>query len=301
MPTNEELAGEPPTLTGLRTALATRAGGDENRLFALLDGARIPKLWVMLDRLGVPARGLYRGDAAEELVHVMPFVARVPLEGPLPLWLAIGEGVLETIVFGLAPATLDELQLHFRRFLTVLDAAGVRNYLRFYDPRVLPPLLEGSTDAERRQFFGAVEMFFVPEAREPDGTPRFRELRRPPGPVELPPPSATSPFQLTAHQEACLARDAEARYDAACMAWLRERFAPALQGRADEDLAATVARARSLGVALGLAGRDVTTVAEALVLGFGAGHEDEVRRAPARQRRASLEGIRDRLAAERGA
>ena len=80
------------------------------------------------------------------------------------------------------------------------------------------------------------------------------------------------------------------------MQWLREQFPAPLQARADADVAGIVVRARTLGPVLGLeAGRDVTTLAEALVLGFGAEDEAEVRRAVASQRRTVLEGIRDRL------
>lgn len=302
-PIGEELVGEPPTADALRAALAERCGHDDGRLFALLDGARSPNLSVMLRELGVAALGLYRAGAEEALGHVMPSIARVTLPGPLPLWLAVAPEMLESVVFLVADATLEQLQTHFRRLLLVLDARGARNYLRFYDARVLPPLLEGSTEAERGQIFGPVEMFFALAGREADGAPIFRDLRRPDGlPPDLRPPSATHPFRLSERHEAVLARDALARYDARCVLWLRERFPGAVAGRADDDLQQVVVRARTLGPVLGLrAGRDVTTLAEALVLGLGGEDEAEIRRAPGPGRRARLEGIRDRLATERTA
>ncbi len=301
--TGEDLTGEPPPTHALRAALSALCGHDDGRLFALLDGARIPDLSVMLRELGVPALGLYRAGAAEDLGHVMPSIARVPLAGPLPLWLTIGNELLESAVFLVAPATLEELQTHFRRLLLVLDPRGARNYLRFYDARVLPPLLEGSTDGERVQLFGPVEAFFVLERWAPDGTPGFRELRRPrSAPPDVRPPSATAPFRISERHEAVLSRDAVARYDARCVAWLREQFPGPLEGRVDADLAQIVARARTLGPQLGLeAGRDVTTLAEAIALGFGTDAEAEIRRAPGPERRAVLEGVRDRLAKEQTA
>jgi hypothetical protein len=302
-PVAEELVGEPPTADALRAALGQRCGDDDGRLFALLDGARSPHLSVMLRELGVTARGLYRAGAEEELGHLMPSIAHVTLPGPLPLWLAVAPDMLESAVFLVSGATLEQLQTHFRRLLLVLDARGARNYLRFYDARVLPPLLEGSTEPERGQIFGPVEMFFALAGRDPDGAPIFREFRRPAAlPPDLRPPSATHPFRLSERHEAVLARDALARYDARCVLWLRERFAGAVAGRTDADLQQLVARARTLGPALGLrAGRDVTTLAEALVLGFGGEDEAEIRRDPGPGRRATLEGIRDRLATERTA
>ena len=298
MPTTEPPEGEPPPANALRAGLAELCGHDDSRLFALLDGARIPDLSLMLRELAVPTLGLYRAGAEDALGHVMPSIARVSLPGPLPLWLTLGAEMLESTVFVVAVASLEELQTHFRRLLLVLDPRGARNYLRFYDPRVLPPLLKGSTEAERGQIFGPVQAFFVLESRAPDGTPSFRELRPPAtGAANSRPPSATDPFRLSERHEAVLSEDALARYDARCVRWLREQFPGALQGRADTDVEHTVVRARTLGPTLGLrAGRDVTTLAEALVLGFGAEDEAEVRRAVEPQRRAVLEAIRDRLA-----
>lgn len=303
MPTGEDPGGEPPPTHALRAVLSNLCGHDDARLFALLDGARIPDLSVLLRALGVPALGLYRNRAEEDLRHVMPSIAQVPLGGPVPLWLTIGNELLEGAVFLVAAAKLEELQTHFRRLLLVLDPRGARNYLRFYDSRVLPPLLEGSTEAERAQIFGPVEAFFVFEQWAPDGTPGFRELRGPrSAPPEIRPPSATAPFRLSERHEAALSRDAIARYDARCMAWLREQFPGPLAGRVDGDVERIVVRARTLGPELGLeTGRDVTTLAEALVLGFGADAEAEVRRTPESRRRAVLEGIRDRLVKEQTA
>jgi len=297
MPITEAPAGEPPPANALRAVLAGLCGQDEGRLFALLDGARVPNLSLMLRELDVPALGLYRVGADEALGHVMPSIARVSLPGPLPLWLTVGAEMLESTVFVVATASLEELQTHFRRLLLVQDPRGARNYLRFYDACVLPPLLEGSTEVERARIFGPVEAFFVLAARAPDGTPTFRELRRPPAAAtDVRPPSATDPFRLSERHEAVLAKDAVARYDARCVRWLREQFPAPLQARADADIAGIVVRARTLGPTLGLeAGRDVTTLAEALVLGFGAEDEAEVRGAVAPQRRTVLEGIRDRL------
>jgi hypothetical protein len=291
MPITEAPAGEPPPANALRAVLAGLCGQDDGRLFALLDGARVPNLSLMLRELDVPALGLYRVGADEALGHVMPSIARVSLPGPLPLWLTVGAEMLESTVFVVATASLEELQTHFRRLLLVQDPRGARNYLRFYDACVLPPLLEGSTEVERARIFGPVA------ARAPDGTPTFRELRRPPAAAtDVRPPSATDPFRLSERHEAVLAKDAVARYDARCVRWLREQFPAPLQARADADIASIVVRARTLGPTLGLeAGRDVTTLAEALVLGFGAEDEAEVRGAVAPQRRTVLEGIRDRL------
>jgi hypothetical protein len=233
----------------------------------------------------------------------MPLIARVSLPGPLPLWLSISPDLLESAVLMVAGASLEELQTHFRRLLLVLDPRGARNYMRFYDSRVLPPLLKGSTDAERGQIFGPVQAFFVLDGRTPDGTPTFSALRAPAAPASgVRPPSATDPFRLTERHETVLREDALARYDARCARWLREQFPAALEGRADADVARTVVQARTLGPTLGLrAGSEVTTLAEALVLGFGAGDEAEVRGAAEPQRRAVLEGIRDRLAAKQPA
>jgi hypothetical protein len=71
MPITEAPAGEPPPANALRAVLAELCGQDDGRLFALLDGAHVPNLSLMLRELAVPTLGLYRVGADEALRNAL--------------------------------------------------------------------------------------------------------------------------------------------------------------------------------------------------------------------------------------
>ncbi len=65
-------------------------------------------------------------------------------------------------VFVFSKASLDELRLHFRRFLVVALPDGEEWFFRFYDPRILPLYLPNCNEWELRKFFGPVRAFGIP-------------------------------------------------------------------------------------------------------------------------------------------
>ena len=298
---------EPHRAKQLREALRLARPSPECGLYALLDGARIPKLWVMLRELKVGHGSLFRESPNENLTRVAPFLARLDAGDDLILWLAMQDTTLEATLFLFALATPAELYKHLRRFLLVLDSEGKENYLRFYDPRVLHPFLASSTDAEKQQFFGPVRRFLAYDAESSDAAGKLL-MSQWDAPASVPaagdvrPPSATDKFRLSRRQEAEFDRDCAERYDRRCINFLRQRYSSRLEEATDAGLRALVNEAKQLGPKLGLpSGRDVGIVAELLVLGFPSEMRRKIEGIALKDRSRAIQLLRDRLMANQPA
>ena len=311
MPTTEPAPGsepeyqELPFTEHLRAKLAEACSGRPETLFALIDGARVPKLWVMLRELEIEHVPLFRESPKEDIIQVTPFLARVDPAGLMPAWFTMQRPALETSMFLTAEAGLKDLLTHFRRYLLIRDAAGKAVYFRFYDARVLPTFLEAATPAEARGFFGAVRRFFVwqPEAATKEKQVVFRgwSLAGEAQALPLPPaPDVHEPFQLRPEMEAAFSKAAMEGYDRRCAGYLRERHGALLGKVSDQEVLAVVNRAKRIGPELGLpSGRDATRLAELLVLGFTDDMKRRLSEAPPQDRSRELEKMRD-AAASRG-
>ncbi len=285
--------------------LVSASGGDPLRLFVLLDGSRIHALPVVLHELEVPHTSLYRGSTGEDLSHVAPYLAHLAPSGPLVSWLCMDPAALDAALLVVGGAALEELNTHLRRFLLVRDSNGRLSYLRFYDPRVIGPLIEASNAEELDGLFGPVDHFFLRDASLPEdsdapplwgfgrarlGVARGEGGRRRPG--------AMAPFALRPEHEAAFSRAMLARYDARCVRYLRIQFPGRLGARRDDEIRAFVREARELAPSLDLvSGRDVTTLAEVLVLASREQAVAALSRCAPGKRSTGLVTLRDRLVA----
>lgn len=304
MPTTEPVQQEPPIAAEFRARLREACAGDGDRMFVLLDGARIPKLWIVLRELKTPHLCLFRESPKESLVHVAPFLARIPPDSDLALYLTFQHGALEASLLLTAAASLEDLHRHFRRYLLMRRPGGMDVYFRFYDPRVLGPFLKSSTPEERSLFYGPVQSFFTYDAAatEEKGKLTLRNIAAPP---PLPagtasrPPDATNKFQLREEHEAELSRDLLDRYNNRCIAYLRERHSERLAKIDDAGIRVLIARAMEEGKAIGLtASLDVTRLSEVLLIGFTEEHKARLRSAVHAKRQEVLRTLRDELIAQ---
>lgn len=86
-------------------------------------------------------------------------------------------------------ARLIDLRAHLRRLTLAQFPDGQRTYFRFYDPQVLPALLESAHADQLARIYGPVEAYLceVPEVFwVPGEEHRFRTFLRPAAPVQAP-------------------------------------------------------------------------------------------------------------------
>jgi hypothetical protein len=155
-------------------------------IYAILDAARDPRIYQGIRHDSPEAYcSLYRGEQAEELQEVAPYLVRLHPETPLTRWLIdLGWGESWGI-FLESSASMRELRRHFRRFLMVYDEEGKPLYFRYYDPRVLRLYLPTCNGAELHMLFGPVDRYcaesedgaMLLEYRRIDGQLRQRRVR----------------------------------------------------------------------------------------------------------------------------
>ena len=140
----------------LRDALRDKAG----QLFAILDACDEPLVPEKVSRLGDDrAVSLYRGSAERDYWAIAPYLVRI--DEQLFDWVLENLGERPRGIFLRSSADLTTLRKHFRRFLLVRAPDGQLVYFRFYDPRVLPVFLRSLNAAEREDFHGPIDAFFV--------------------------------------------------------------------------------------------------------------------------------------------
>jgi hypothetical protein len=130
-------------------------------LYGLLDAARDRRVLELLEQSEEQYQSLYEGPQGEELADYAPYLVRLFDDSPL-LDALIDEGWGRSWgVFFKCPQSFLQVRHHFRHFLSVQDEKGEEYYFRFYDPRVIRPLLPACTRLEREEFFGPVETFIM--------------------------------------------------------------------------------------------------------------------------------------------
>ena len=150
----------------LRALWPTDFPSPRTELYAILDGARDPRIVEWLPSSRLEFRCLWAGELAPSLVRVAPYLVHVhPHAEFTRAVLDAGWGRAWGVWLHSA-APLDELRLHLRRFLRVRDERGRRFLFRYYDPRVLRVYLPTCTSEELATVFGPVQRFCL---ESPDG------------------------------------------------------------------------------------------------------------------------------------
>jgi hypothetical protein len=122
-------------------------------------------------RFGLPMRMLFKGEAAQYMREVAPYLIPIPLDSEyLDAWAkrwGRNVGILLT-----SAADPNTVLRHLREIFVVKDEAGQEYFFRFYDPRVLRPYLPVCTAEEIRQFLGPIRVLLV-EGSETGSLLRF--------------------------------------------------------------------------------------------------------------------------------
>lgn len=129
-------------------------------VWAVLDCARDPKIYLALLESGLEFRCLYSGALPRALEMVAPHLVELAPGSRLTArWLAEGWGQAWGIFLKIDdPANLRH---HLRKFLKVRSDEGQRLLFRYYDPRVLRAYLPTCNPDELQQVFGPINSFLA--------------------------------------------------------------------------------------------------------------------------------------------
>jgi len=142
-------------------------------VFAVLDGASVPRLLERLYTVGAPEwECLYRGKLEPDMAHVAPYLVRLEAGHRFSDWVLSNGWGNHWGIFATSEAQLFHLRQHFRRFLRVYSPEGQPLYFRYYDPRVLRTYLPTCNAQELIELFGTVITSYVMD--DEDGTNMLR-------------------------------------------------------------------------------------------------------------------------------
>ena len=138
-------------------------------VWAILDCARDPMIYLALLESKLEFRCLYSGKLPRELEMVAPHLVELsPTNRLIARWLDEGWGQAWGVMLKIGDPS--NLRHHLRKFLKVQDENGRTLIFRYYDPRVLREYLPSCRADELRQVFGPIESFIIEDAAGATGT-----------------------------------------------------------------------------------------------------------------------------------
>jgi hypothetical protein len=150
----------PERREGIRQALWPQGDASRSGVWALLDCARDPKVYLALLESRLEFQCLYSGKLPRALEMVAPHLVQLLPNHRLTDKL-LDEGWGQSWGVYLTIDDPSNLRHHLRKFLKVRDMNDRRLIFRFYDPRVLRTYLPTCVQDEWRQFFGPISAFLV--------------------------------------------------------------------------------------------------------------------------------------------
>ena len=158
--------------TGLPPLESVLFSKQDSAIFALLDGASVPKLVQLLHDQKPEFCCLYPGELKPDMAAVAPYLARLEADTDFAALVSKEGWGAHWGVFVSTTADLRALRDHFREFHKVELPDQRTVIFRYYDPRVLRIFLPVCNQAELAMFFGPVQSFVV-EGEQPDKALRF--------------------------------------------------------------------------------------------------------------------------------
>ena len=147
-------------------------------VYALLDGARDPRIAPLARKSGMEFSCLYSGKCSERLLNAAPYLVPLSRDRKFTQHLLDQSWGQSWGIFTIVPRRLSIKQQrdHFRSLLRVRDEDGRKLVFRFYDPRVLRDYLPTCTGQEAKQFFGPVPRILM-EDKEAQGLLGYRQVK----------------------------------------------------------------------------------------------------------------------------
>jgi hypothetical protein len=149
----------------LRDIWAGLVAGGGPPPFVILDAAGLERGREQISRSVFPElECLFSGDLATELADVAPYLGRLAsldenMESALGALLA--KDVAIVVIPSDPNMELVQLHRHLRKFNVVYGPDGNPLFFRYYDPRVLPGVLEVFDPEQREAFFGPIDLFVL--------------------------------------------------------------------------------------------------------------------------------------------
>ncbi len=150
------LSGSKRTINGVigRALARGRVDAAPARVWAIVDGARDPRIGAAVRTAGTRAICLYGDDVPEPLANAAPWLAPMPPESSFgALFATAGRGRAWGVVLR-SNRTRDEVAQHWISLLRARLPDGQVVLFRFYDPRVLRAYLPTCTPEELARVFG---------------------------------------------------------------------------------------------------------------------------------------------------
>lgn len=144
-------------------ALAVLEGvAGDAQLYALLDGARDPRILELLHENVDEHRSLYEGTEGEAMSDVAPYIVRFVPGSRLLRALVLEGWERRWGVYLTSGLPLRDVRRHFRRFLMVeLEDTGEHLYFRYYDPWVLGVFWPAATRQQKDDLLRDMGGFLV--------------------------------------------------------------------------------------------------------------------------------------------
>lgn len=138
--------------------------------FLLLDAAGLEQGAAAIPRESfAEVECLFTGELAEELADVAPYLCRAgswegPVEATVQDLLERQLGVLAVLPPAAESLSFPQVHRHFRKLNVVHGSEGEPMFFRYYDPRVLPDVLQVLEPQQLAGLFGPVEaLLLMPE------------------------------------------------------------------------------------------------------------------------------------------
>ncbi len=145
---------------------------DAGEWFAVVDTARDPAL-VGIVRQCASQQCLIGGEIAPVLAATLPYVVQLRNDEPLAqAWQSKGAGQSWGILLQ-SSQRIDQLRLHFKKFINAKLPDGTIALFRFYDPRVFRTYIRAALPEERAPWFRGITRFSV-ESEQPG---RYHDFR----------------------------------------------------------------------------------------------------------------------------
>lgn len=147
----------PAELDSLKGQLFVMPGAT---VFAVLDGAAVSGLPVVLEHHCPHYACLLRGELQPDMLEVAPYLVLLERNAPFTDWLLLNGWGLNWGIFGSSGSDFGALKRHFRRCVEI-EHGGKLFYFRYYDPTVFRIYLATCTTTESKTFFGPVHFFLI--------------------------------------------------------------------------------------------------------------------------------------------